>query len=247
MARPGVLFDLFHTLIYPDPPNSPVGRVSQKLAESFRAVGIDVPEEEAIDIDRAIWRHGLSPPDGDSTRFERRLAAYLSAVHGVDLKPSLLRPAADAACLSWDDLIVFDPGLKETLESLSARYALGVVSNFDHYPYPHALLKRLDLAKYFDVVVISGEEDVEKPDPEIVYRACARMDSSPQNTVFVGDSITDYRVSTAAGMRFFWIRRSDSYSPDNEHFRETDEELRKRVEQGEIVLISSLTELLDYL
>jgi putative hydrolase of the HAD superfamily len=83
---------------------------------------------------------------------------------------------------AWD---VFDdvvPTL-ETLREAGAR--MGVVSNWDsRLP---AVLERLGLAHFFDTVIVSGVEGVEKPDPRIFRRAVEALDADPKTTAHVGD------------------------------------------------------------
>ena len=253
MSRSCVLFDLFNTLIVPGPATPEQGSSAGAesgaglLVDLFGEIGAAISDEEASTLERTVRHYAPAPADGDATRFERRLTAYLSDRHDLRVAPHNLRRIANAVCASWGDSMIVDTGVEATLAELSERFALGIVSNFDQYPYLRGLLERTGLSSRVDAVVISGEEGVEKPDPEIVYRACARVDCSPQAAAFVGDSVADYGAAAAAGTRFFWIRRAGDYTSDTEHFRSSDAELTERARQGEIVLLTSISGLLDYL
>jgi HAD superfamily hydrolase (TIGR01509 family) len=81
---------------------------------------------------------------------------------------------------------VVQHGTAGTLEELRRRgYRLGVVSNSDGRI--DGLLGEVGLRPYFDVVVDSGTEGVEKPDPRIFRAACERLGVRPEETAYVGD------------------------------------------------------------
>jgi len=83
---------------------------------------------------------------------------------------------------------------------------LAVVSNWDsRLP---VLLERLGLKGFFDELLVSSLEGVEKPDIEIFHRAAARLDVSPDHCLHVGDSpLDDYRGAESAGMRAVLVDR----------------------------------------
>jgi putative hydrolase of the HAD superfamily len=238
-----VLFDLYNTLVYQRPGTTVKGRVSASLARSFAELGIAIPRDEIDEIERDVWRYSPLEPDGDATRLQRRLAAYLAGRYGKEVRPHDLRAAADGACATWDDALMVDPDAPSLVERLRDDHAIGLVTNFDHPPHVHSLLNRTGLDRLLDTVVISGEEEVEKPDPEIMGRACARLGVKTKDAVFVGDSIVDFRAADAAGMRFFWIYRGATYTPETERYRSSDDLLKGMARDGTIVLLSSLSDL----
>lgn len=64
------------------------------------------------------------------------------------------------------------------------------------------LLERLDLLRLIDVVLDSGEEGVEKPNPEIFRRALARAAVAPHEAVYIGDLPSiDIAGAESAGLR----------------------------------------------
>src|SRR5262249_27089986 len=62
---------------------------------------------------------------------------------------------------------------------------LAVVSNWDS-GLP-ALLSRLGLAPWFDAIVVSHLEGIEKPHPELFLRAVERLSGEPAEALHVGD------------------------------------------------------------
>jgi putative hydrolase of the HAD superfamily len=67
-------------------------------------------------------------------------------------------------------------------------------------------LDSVGLRTYVDAVLPAGDEGVQKPNPELYYRAARRLCVSPQNCVFVGDyQPTDIRGAQAADMTPLYI------------------------------------------
>ncbi len=72
------------------------------------------------------------------------------------------------------------------------------------------------VAAYFEVVVISGEFGVGKPEPSIFEHALSLLGSDREHTVMVGDSLArDVDGAIAAGLRGVWVNRSGSPPPEN--------------------------------
>lgn len=92
-------------------------------------------------------------------------------------------------------------GTHEALVTLRRRgFRLGVISNADGRVA--SLLKRAGLLAHLDIVVDSGIEGVEKPDPRIFAIALARTGVAPHQAIHVGDLYhVDVLGARGAGMR----------------------------------------------
>jgi len=98
------------------------------------------------------------------------------------------------------------PGVKEMLEKLSKKYHLAIVANAITN-IPKFALKKHDLAKYFDFIILSGDFGARKPDPEIFIYALRSMWIKADETVHVGDSLNeDVQGAKKAGMKTVWIK-----------------------------------------
>lgn len=85
------------------------------------------------------------------------------------------------------------------LERLRRRHRLGVISNSNGTV--RAKLVRLGLAPYFDVILDSHEERVEKPDPRLFRMALERAHARADRSLYVGDFYhIDVVGARAAGM-----------------------------------------------
>ena len=92
------------------------------------------------------------------------------------------------------------PGAAESLRALhGADLRTGVVTNKQHR-FAAALLKRVGLAQWVDVVVGGDTCARRKPDPQPLLFACASLQAAPADSLMVGDSVHDVQAARAAGI-----------------------------------------------
>jgi HAD superfamily hydrolase (TIGR01509 family) len=90
------------------------------------------------------------------------------------------------------------------LSDLSARYKLGIVSNF--YGNLEAVCEGAGLAPHLSVTVDSQVLGFQKPDKRIFLAALSKLDASPSDAVFVGDSLRrDMEGARDLGMPHVWL------------------------------------------
>lgn len=123
------------------------------------------------------------------------------------------------------------PGVAEGLCVLREKgWRLGVITN----GYSRMQNKKLDvcgLRPLFDAVVVSGDEKVHKPDPELFRRAAMRLGVACENCVFVGDHpVNDIEGAVAAGMQPVFMQASGKFPPP-----------------ADVPLVHTMAELLKYL
>jgi putative hydrolase of the HAD superfamily len=108
--------------------------------------------------------------------------------------------------------VVF-PDVQPVLRQLRASYRLGLVSNGPS-DVQRAKLATSGLAAFFEVVLISTEVGVGKPDPRIFAGALAGLGAAPHEAVMVGDSLErDVAGAQAAGLQAIWLNRSGQPCP----------------------------------
>ena len=101
-------------------------------------------------------------------------------------------------------------GVVATLEKLMVRTRkLGVVTN-KRQDLSMQLLRELDLYRFFNIVVGGDTLQVSKPEPQPLLYACNELVSTPEGTLFVGDSITDVSAARNAGCPVVCLR--DGYN-----------------------------------
>jgi putative hydrolase of the HAD superfamily len=94
---------------------------------------------------------------------------------------------------------------RATLDALRARgLELGVITNGGSEMQRRKLVG-LGLDRSFDVVLVSEEEGVRKPDAEIFRRALARLEVDAREAIFVGDHpVADVEGAHRAGLLAVW-------------------------------------------
>jgi phosphoglycolate phosphatase len=96
-------------------------------------------------------------------------------------------------------------GAKDTLTHLKKQnYKVGVITRSCRR-YALTTLQMTGLLQFINVIVARNECEKDKPDPEPLVQAMRAVSSTAEETVMVGDSITDYHCSTNAGVRFIGI------------------------------------------
>lgn len=89
-----------------------------------------------------------------------------------------------------------EPGLVNLLRRLQPRYQAAVISNFTDALIP-ALTERYDIARHFDLIVVSAHEKVMKPDVAIYERTLERLGCAPEEAIFIDDSAANVAAARA--------------------------------------------------
>lgn len=76
-------------------------------------------------------------------------------------------------------------------------------------------LEKNNLVNYFDNVVSCFDSGTEKPNPQCLLAIIAQYDEPKENYVFFGDSMTDYKFASNAGIDSIII---DQYANDKKFF-----------------------------
>ena len=93
---------------------------------------------------------------------------------------------------------------------------LGLVTNGDG-AVQRRKIGAMGLAALFQTIIISGECGLAKPDAQIFALACKRLGGAPADAFFIGDDQrVDAEAARAAGLRGFWLDRSDFGRADPE-------------------------------
>lgn len=101
----------------------------------------------------------------------------------------------------WEEML----GLahKDTLailESLKfqSNYRLLALTNWSHETFPIAL-KKFPWLEWFEGIVVSGEEGLRKPDPEIYSRLMDRYSVKAQESIFIDDNRENIQAAQGLG------------------------------------------------
>lgn len=102
---------------------------------------------------------------------------------------------------SFGDRISLFPGIKEMLGSLKALgYKMAVVTSRAALTTKQAM-ERYEIMEYFDVVITCDDTDKHKPHPEPVFIALDQLNSRPEESIMIGDSMYDILCAKNAGVQ----------------------------------------------
>lgn len=158
--------------------------------EAYAAVG----GEWSRDFSRTAFRRLLAEHDEpDDALADRLLEAYVEA---------------------WPRHIETFEDVMETLELVRSRYRVALITN-GRSVEQRLKIERGGLADAFDVIVVSGEVGVRKPDPAIFGYALRALDVEPGHAMHIGDSAPhDVRGARNAGLGAVWVDRGHGQPED---------------------------------
>jgi putative hydrolase of the HAD superfamily len=229
-----LLFDLDETLVVEEP----AAVASFEATAHFAAaqVGVDAPvlALDARSRARELWyaaqtfdycmRVGISSWEGLWCRFEgeepviRSLREWAPFYRREAWRLALADQGVAAEELAeelGERFVLERRGRHEVFADVAAVliglrdvYSLALITNGASCLQREKLLAS-GLKSYFDVVVVSGEFGVGKPDPSIFIHARSLLGSEGEGTVMVGDSLSrDIDGAVSAGMEGVWVNRS---------------------------------------
>lgn len=175
--------------------------------------GGDAAAVEAA-CDGFFGRRLESAPAGGLTVYERRLARLYREL-GVAVDRRRLAAATAATIPVWQRHLTLDPTAPVVLTELAQSARLALVTNFDHPGHVRRVLADTGLERFFDVVVISAEVGIDKPDPAIFDLPLEVFGLSPCETCHVGDDAVDVLAAVAAGLEAVRIVRGEPLPADD--------------------------------
>jgi putative hydrolase of the HAD superfamily len=147
-------------------------------------LGRSFDHDAATNPVHALERGEMAVPD-----FERELAARLRTRDGETIE-------ADGLLTRMFAGFAPQPAMMQALrQAKAAGLATALLSNSWGHEYP-----REGWDEVFDVVVISGEVNLRKPEPEIFQLTTSRLGLSPEQCVFVDDLMPNIRGAADVGM-----------------------------------------------
>lgn len=157
-----------------------LGEPPRSLAEIHAFVGKGM----AVLVERCLTRS--APPD--ARRLHAGIEAFKRHYFEVNGQQAALYPGVLAGLEAWK----------------ASGIPLGVVTNKPGL-FTEALLERCGLAPYFAVVVSGDTTAYKKPRPEPLLHGVARLGTTPQCNLHVGDSLNDIEAARAAGCPVFCV------------------------------------------
>ena len=101
---------------------------------------------------------------------------------------------------NFGELINLFPGMRELLAEVKRRgYKTGLVTS-RLYNTTMQGLEKYEIKDMFDAVLTADDTDKHKPDPEPVNIALAKLDSRPEHSLMLGDTMFDILCAKNAGV-----------------------------------------------
>jgi HAD superfamily hydrolase (TIGR01509 family) len=228
MKKPkAILFDLCDTLFLFDPQKLPMVRVNGQeirsttgLVHQVLAPHVSVPFEAFytafVDASQEITHH-REMDHREVTSLER----FQKVLHRLDLAPDRIPPSTlmQAVLTHMNTLasaLFLPPSHRTLVEKMREKYRIGIITNFDHPPTVHQLLRREGLETFFETVVISADVGWRKPRPEIFQRALDLVSLKAGDTIFVGNDLKiDVGGANAVGIPAVWFNRHGETPPSH--------------------------------
>jgi len=121
-----------------------------------------------------------------------------------DAMADFLRPEIESWKLYPDTIM-----LLSTLKDMNLK--IGLVSNASDHTVITVIVDRLNIARFFDVVITSAQLKLRKPKPEIFKKALESLRASPSEVVMVGDTVKgDVGGAKNLGMKAILVKRTKS-------------------------------------
>jgi putative hydrolase of the HAD superfamily len=157
----------------------------------------DPVEFEAVIQDCMLW-------DQKGNENKRYVKAKLKEKYNIILPQEDFNTYWNS--ILWEYCVPFEDA-EETLEILSKKYLLGLVTNGESEAQ-RMKLKKAGLERFFteNTIVVSGDRGIHKPDVRIFQEAMKKLNVAPEESVFVGDIFSnDVLGAYRAGMTPVWM------------------------------------------
>lgn len=141
--------------------------------------------------------------------WQRQMADWLTEMGGeAGHAPEVLKRFEELAFGPRSHVFMLYDDVRPALNSIRQMGTpIGIISNWDHTLF--GVLESLKVDSQFEFIIASLVFGVEKPDKRIFMKACEQGNTTPENTLHVGDSvIDDFDGARDAGLHALLIDRS---------------------------------------
>lgn len=112
------------------------------------------------------------------------------------------------------DTIELQDGFMEFISAVRRKYKLAVISN-DSSRWSRYLRDKFDINKYFDVISISGDLKMQKPDARIFLLTIEKLGVKAEDCLYVDDREGNLEAAKKIGMNAVMMNsRNSSYAGD---------------------------------
>ncbi|MGN1177229.1 MAG: HAD family hydrolase [Roseburia sp.] len=197
-----VFFDLGLTLLENSMP--------ERYRKVMAAIGLSISPKRAQEVYHLTNKYFMRERPGEMGKNNRRCfedyVTYICCLAGDESKtPEVIKQLAAEEKPVWKAFPYTLPVLEELRQK---GIKIGLISNWDNTC--RNVLKDNGLDSLLDVIVISSEENIEKPDKRIFQKALTLAEIAPEECIYVGDNYYDDAVGAGQlGIRSFIINPPD--------------------------------------
>lgn len=253
LAANGVFFDLFGTLLlYGDMQQAWLDWLF-KFHSLLNQHGLKMSRKDFASSCNGFFSGQAPRKENDHlTVYELRIQNLCNRFD-LTVRPNDIKRIASDTVAIWQKQISLAPNATSVLKEMKESKVVGLITNFDHPPHIYRLIEENGLAYLFEVVVISGEVELKKPDPGIFHIALEKTGLKPHETVYIGDTNEDVEGAKAASMVPIRIQRKipvqNGYAYDFD-LKETKNAANRNIDSvtlPDVHTIESLLQLKDLL
>lgn len=211
-----VTFDLWNTLISSTPMDNL--KFKNKRIEGFIRVlgqaGSDINREKMEKAyDESFIRYKAIQDKEEDISSREQVEIVLECLENprfLELDEEVLSKLEEVLVTQiLSDLPVLTDGTQEILSYLKKRnYKIGLICNTGRSPGKilREVLKRKEILQFFEVLTFSDELRVRKPNPGIFLHTLESLQSSPANSLHLGDELkSDILGAKRCGMKSAWF------------------------------------------
>jgi HAD superfamily hydrolase (TIGR01549 family) len=207
MSLTHLFFDAGNTLVYVN-----LEFVSAALARRGVEVDVDLLWSSENRVRGRMDDPGLIASTNDVSRWTmyfEQILARSGVSDGTLVRDVIAELRAYHAKSNLWELVPAE--VRTALDALKGRYRMSVVSNANGTVRDK--LERVGLAGYFEAILDSHEEGIEKPDPRIFRLAMDRTGARPEGSLYIGDFYhIDVVGARAAGMDAVLLDPADNHA-----------------------------------
>lgn len=98
------------------------------------------------------------------------------------------------------DTIELSDGFIDFIEKVKGKYKLAIISN-DSGRWSKYLREKFDINKFFDVISISGDLKIQKPDERIFLLTTTKLGVNAEDCIYVDDRTGNLKAAKKVGMK----------------------------------------------
>lgn len=106
------------------------------------------------------------------------------------------------------DTVELNPGFPEFIREVRKRYKLAIISN-DSSRWSKYIREKFELNQYFDVISISGDLKMQKPDERIFRLTIEQLGVSAEDCLYVDDREGNLAAAAKVGMKTVLMNGGD--------------------------------------